>query len=596
MARPTLRSQLEEQTAQLSALEQSHEELLKANEQIVSAYTLMEHRWEELQYIDLNNVTAAGDEVLPQAKRVETILRIRRLRQENPMAKQAIKLPLRFVLGKGVTYEIYDPNTKRIIDSFWNDPVNQAVWTSHFMQVQNFDELLTDGEDFLSLHAATAEAPYVRTAVVPMEEITQILYDPDNSRVPVWYVRRFRIRKWDPGLNNGQGGWAQEKNTDPIVRYYRDWRISDEYLADMEERTGFKIPDTKVGEGVIKHRMINPIKQRSGFRGISELFASREWFRVFKEFMEDRGAINAAANALAYERKVQGTPADVRAMTGKLGGLQVTPASDQPLSPSSFRRPLPGSMIDTNKSDIKSIRADTGAPGASQDAAMIRSTAGAGTGTPDHYFGATNAALAGAQAVEVAVVKAFEDFQTYLRNDMIETFTYVLSVARDTDITEARGDADEIALNFPPIMTQDIVKWVTAFAQWSQQVAPGNRAVRAKATRKVADVLGVSDIEQIWPDIEKEEARIAKEQDEAKQLARDAQQKALDAPAVAVVANGNGNNGPNKNPGGNSPVAPENGQKATTGPQEQGQSPQLSRVARGRPPNEGPTGPRSKRQ
>ena len=122
MARTTLRSQLE-------AAQEEIADLRKANESVISDYTMLSRKVEELSYIDLNAITTADEDVLPQAKRVATINRIRRLRHENPIAKQAIKLILRFVLGKGVGYEIKDANTKRIVDAFWNDPINQAVWS-----------------------------------------------------------------------------------------------------------------------------------------------------------------------------------------------------------------------------------------------------------------------------------------------------------------------------------------------------------------------------------------------------------------------------------------------------------------------------------
>lgn len=588
MARVPLRDTIAAQEEQIDAL-------IKANEQVWSSYTMLERRVEELSYIDLNNITGATEDVLPQAKKVETVNRIRRLRHENPMAKQAIKLPIRFVFGKGISYEIKDPNTKRIVDAFWNDPVNQAVWTSHFAQTVAFDELLTDGEQFPVFFPATGEAPYVRVGMIPMEEITHILYDPDNGRLPVWYRRVFKRKIWDPKLNNGEGAWKPDADRS-TVRYYRNFRITDEHLADIEKR-GLVIPENMQGEGFVKHRMINPVRMRSGLRGVSELFASREWFRVFKEFMEDRGAINAAANALAYQRKIAGSPADVSRLSGKLGGMQVGPSTDQPLTPASFRRPLAGSMIDTNRSDITSIRADTGAPNAARDAEMLLTAAGSGTATPNHYFGGTNAALAGAQAVEVAVVKAFEDFQTYLRNDYIETVAYVMSIANDVPIDEVMADIGDIAWNFPPIMTQDIVKWVTGYAQWAQQVAPKNRVVRAKAIRKTAEVLNISDISMIWDEIEAEEKRLADIEDQALKDAQDAKKAAADA-TLLIAKNGgvpppkNGNNGN----GGAPPVPVPAGQKTTTGPQESGVSPDLMRLKAGRPPREGATGPRSKRQ
>ena len=389
-----------------------------------------------------------------------------------------------------------------------------------------------------------------------------------------------------------------DTNPQALVRYYRDFRVSDDYLADVESR-GLVIPENLRADGVVKHRMINPLHMRSGFRGLSELFASREWFRVFKEFMEDRGAINAAANALAFQRKIAGGSTTVASLSGKIGGIQVTPGSDQPIVPSTFRRPMPGSVIDTSANvDWRSIRADTGAPNAMRDAELIRSTAGAGTATPDHYFGATNSALAGAQSVEVAVIKAFEDFQTFLQNDYRETVEYVISQALNRPAAEVDATEREIVWNFPPIMTQDIVKWVTGFAQWTQQVAPGNRTVREIAIRHVAGVLGVSNIDMLWQDVLDEEKRIQAEQDAAAKAKADAAKRAAEQPPPGVAPPGGNMPGnvvlqpPSSNGNGNNPV----GQKATTGVNLVGISPTDKRLVSGRAPREGATGPRTRRQ
>jgi hypothetical protein len=58
-----------------------------------------------------------------------------------------------------------------------------------------------------------------------------------------------------------------------------------------------------------------------GRRGVSELYASRDWFKVFKSFMEGRAAINEAAQSISYKRKIKGSPAAVARFQNKLGSL-----------------------------------------------------------------------------------------------------------------------------------------------------------------------------------------------------------------------------------------------------------------------------------
>jgi hypothetical protein len=125
--------------------------------------------------------------------------------------------------------------------------------------------------------------------------------------------------------------------------------------------------------------------------------------------------------------------------------------------------------------------------------------------------------------------------------------------------------------------------------------------VRREAIRLTAGVLNVHNIDMIWDEVEAEEKRLAEEEDAQNQLKLDQQQKMLEAPAVVPgtspfggSSGGKDTNGAAKN--GKDAGSPVGGQKATTGPTAQGQSPAISRLQKGRPPNEGATGPRTKRQ
>lgn len=578
----------------ITALESQVAQQHTALEQSYSTYTLLARQVEDLMYMDLAGPPVEGrDEILPSARSTATIMRIRRLRHENPIAKQAVKLSLRFVFGKGVSYLVKDENISQIVGECWNDPVNQALLTSHKSMKRRFDELLTDGEWFLVMFEAP-EAPHVRFGRIPMEEIVDILYDPDNAEMPVWYKRKFIKKTFDPEGNNGEGQWKSD--TKATIRYYRNYAITDDMLTgpDGIEARGLVIPEEKVGDGVVKHMMINEVRGRTGLRGISELFSSREWFRVFKQFMEDRGAINAQANALSMQRKIKGGPTAVRALSGRIGGVKVQPdADDQLMSPDAFLRPIgPGSTIDTNENvDWKSIRADTGAANAVQDARMLLAAGGAGVATSINYFGESSGALAAAQVMELPMVKGYEDWQSFHKTEFQEIIEFVLSVALGRP---AKDDEKQIAWEFPPLISQDVVKYITAFAQWAQQIAPGNRKVKLLAIRGGMTVLQIPGLEANMKEIETEEERLFQEKQAQLKLQQDAAQKALNAPTpvpgqlpphlggppVGPAANSNGNG---------------NGQKAGGGPQPDAFSPGLRRLVGGRPPADGPTGPRTRR-
>lgn len=577
-----------------------------ALESLVSQTTMYQRQLEDMQYIDLSGYgTAAQDEILPYAKKLGVIQRIRRLRHENPIAKQSMKLIVRAVFGRGVTYKIKDDSIRAIVDAIWNDPVNQAVLTSHKAMKRRFDEKLTDGEWFPVLFAADA-APWLRIGRVKMEEITDIIYDPDHDEVPVWYRREWRPRVYDPSDNNGKGGWKVETG-DPKVMYYRDWRVTDEALADIEDR-GLVIPEGKQADGLIYHCLVNEVRMRSGWRGISELYASREWFRVFKDFMEDRGAMNAMANAMSVRRRVKGGPAAVASFANRIGGVQVSPVPGDDNTPVIPRltRPMAGAVYNYNEGiDIDLERVDTGATNAQADARLLLLAGAAGVGTNITQLGEGSAALSSAQVMDLPVRKSHEDWQSDQAAEFSEILGFGVWVAKSKPADQTPLDfAKEIAWRFPPINADDVVKQITAFAQWSQQIAPGNNEVRRLAIVGGMNALGIPDADQNMDEILAEEKRLADQKEAEQKMRLDQQQKALDAP----IAPPGGNTGPPQggmsgpaggSSNGNGSGGNSNGQRAGgagAGGSDTGTSPNITRLARGRPPAEPPTGPRTRRE
>lgn len=575
----------------------------KAYESLASQTTMYQRQLEDMQYIDLSGYgTSSQDDVLPHAKKLGVIRRIRNLRHENPIAKQSMKLIVRAVFGRGVTYKIKDNAIREIVDAIWTDPVNQVLLTSHKAMKRRFDEKLTDGEWFPVLFAAD-EAPWLRIGRVKMDEVTDIIYDPDNDEVPVWYRREWRLKVYDPAENNNKGGWKVETG-DPKVMYYRDWRITDEALTDIEER-GLRVPEGKQAEGLIYHCLVNEVRMRSGWRGISELYASREWFRVFKDFMEDRGAMNAMANAMSVRRRVKGGPTAVASFANRLGGVQMSPVPGDDGSPVVPRltRPMAGAVYNYNEGiDIDLERVDTGATNAQADARLLLLAGAAGVGTNVTQLGEGSAALSSAQVMDLPVRKSHEDWQSDQASEFSEILGFGVWIAKNKPEDQTPLDfAKAIAWRFPPINADDVVKQITAFAQWAQQIAPGNNEVRRLAIVGGMNALGIPDADQNMEEILAEEKRLADLKEQEQKMRLDQQQKALDAP-VGVAGGPQG--GMNPPAGGSSNGSGANGnnggQKAggagAGGGSDQGASPNITRLARGRPPAEPPTGPRTRRQ
>ena len=599
--------------ARVTGVDEQLEVTTRALEAVASDYTLLERRIEDMGYLNLWDASQFED-ILPHAIDDKTLKRIRILRHENPLAKQAVKLVIRFTLGKGVQWmvksspdaqmgeqplpgsvddeetedqdqetetelpenvvrlrgntpprraqeqeEVEAERLREVFSEFWNDPENQMTITSHEAQQQFLDDVVTDGEKFFTMFPAEGVAPYVKVSEIPMDEIKDILYDPRNRKRPVWYKRVYMEQKW----NAEQDRW--DPTDKPITKYYRDYRISEDDLVQIAEN-GLDIPEAKRGEGLVFHRGVNWLKTKKGVRGISELFASRDWFRVFKEFMQDRAAINKAATAVAYQRKIKGGPAKLAEFHNRFGGIETDSTQSNPLQVRKMTRPAAGAVYDKNESvDLEWMKTDTGASQAVQDGRAILMAGGAGVSTNIHYFGeGGDANLATAQAMELPMVKNYEDWQKFVESTFQEIFNFVAKTAFGDDYKIEPG---VVSWEFPPIISKDIVKYITAWGQLVTTIAPGNLPVKIAAIRGALNDMDVPGVDQLMKQIEQHEAELQR-------------QREIDRQRMAEIRNAGGFGGEEGEEEGPKPPAPGFAKANAAG----GGNPETARLARGKPP------------
>lgn len=611
----TLESRFDEfrtqETEKVEGYQSQLDEMTRGLEQVISDNRMFQRVIEDLDYLNLYDLDKIK-EVLPNAHKPQTIHRLRQMRHENPLAKQGVRLIVRFTLGKGINWITKNSKIRDTLTEFWVDPDNKVVLTGKQPMKEFLDETVVDGEKFLACFEAPNVKPYLKLAEVPMEEVVDIIYDPDNRRVPVYYKRQFQEQIYD-GQKERYEPKPRAKNRGQKVLFYRDYRVTDERIGEIKDRV--KIPASKIAkapagptgedgtEGEAReikmmHVYANPLWTKNGRRGISELFASREWFRVLREFMQDRAVINRAAGSFSMKRKIKGGPAAVADMSGKIGGLAVGTTDNALGDIRTLTRPVAGAIYDYNDgADLDWMKTDTGAPNAKEDARMLLMVGGAGIGTNIHYFGeGGDANLATAQAMELPMVKNYEDWQSWLESFFMEVFDYVLHLAYGDNIPfedkevgpilderseEAVADGnpsqlrlvasngkeparidieppeedslpepekpkvtnveDVVSWEFPPIISKDVVKHMTAWAQLTQQVAPGDMKIKIEAIKGALTVLGVPNVDQIMDQVILEEQKLQIQREQQRQAMMDAMQNPDQGPAPdPTQKNGNG--------------------------------------------------------
>lgn len=586
-------NQIQEAIARVTGVSDIVDGLSTQLESVQRSNVLLQHQIEDLDYLNMYDLQGIA-EVLPLGDRKKYINRMRRMRHENPLAKQSVKLILRFTLGRGVQISIGpdpeqaledagdielpdddetddsdspklnglfpgprnnssrptanlkplprsrpqvseqvdtegDDQLKEIINSFWKDSENQVALTSKEAMKDWLDGNVTDGEKFFVCFEGTS-APYIKLTEIPLEEIDTVIYHPENRLIPAYYRRVFQNLIYEDGQYKLDG--------EPKILHYLDYNLSEEQIALIKTKVKIKASELAPEEQRIFHTMVNPLWTKAGRRGISELFASREWFRVYKEFMEDRAAINSAATSIAFKRKVKAGPTGVAQFQGKFGGLDV--GYENPENSSEVRKltkPTSASVYDSNPAiDMEWMKTDTGAVNAEKDGRAILMAAGSGTGIFAHYYGeGGDSNLATAQAMELPMVKTFEDWQEWVNTYLVAMLFYVIRIA--TDIENAKKQIERVSGTFPPLISQDVVKYTTAWSQVVQNVAPGNKIVHREAIRGALTVMNVPNVDAMMTQIEAEEKALEIQRQAQKQAMMDALSK---QPTPDPTQNGNG--------------------------------------------------------
>jgi hypothetical protein len=124
---------------------------------------------------------------------------------------------------------------------------------------------------------------------------------------------------------------------------------------------------------------------------------------------------------------------------------------------------------------------------------------------------------------------------------MMALLYYVLKVAFGD---EYKAPKDIIVWEFPPIISKDIVKIMTAWSTLITQVAKDNTVVRKIAIRGAISDMGVAGVDQLMKEIEAEEKRLEAQKAEQRQMQMDQMQNPEKTP-IAGFAKANAAGGGN---------------------------------------------------
>lgn len=476
---------------------------------------------------------------------VQSIVRTARLTWlKNPIVQRGVNVKADYIFGRQVSIHAPDETVNDVIQTFLNDPHNQTEFTAQAARIQKERELQTDGNIFFVL------VPHMRTGAVrirtlDVEEITDIITDP-NDRKAAWYYKR---EYTEQTFNYATGATENKKR----VAYYRDWRN-----VPLVPRTA--IGDAKVIEG----QYIYHIKV-GGFSnwkfGISELYSALDWTKAYKVFLENWSTIVAAYARFAFKVTTTGGKPGVDQAVKRLSttaGTSQGETNPKPVTGANFVR-------QNNGTDIDPIRT-AGATTSAEDGRRLLLMVCAAFGLPETFFGDVSVGtLATAKSLDRPTELMISNRQVLwqdIYNDILQFVLYYAVSAIDGPL-RAFGDVIEneygettvefddtidthIDIDFPSVVERDMTQTVAAIVQGATfdgktpTIIPNMRVL----ARLVLTALGENDIDQLLDEMYNE----------------DGTPKIVNTPSTPAVQPGGQPGAPNDPNAPNNPIAPGNDQ------------------------------------
>ncbi len=350
-----------------------------------------------------------------------------------------------FGFGHTVSVIPTDEGLADIFNEFWHARRNQVILGQ--AQIHKCSNtLINDGELFFVFFGSKVDGKTTVRKIGTLE-IAEIIYDPDDRDVPLWYVRR-QVGKKDI--------------------YYADWRATPDQLALVElpasaERADELSQQVTVDgklQSVTSVRMMHVMWDEENGRGWPMLTRIYEWARVLRNFLGDRAAVAKRVAMWVEEVRHGGgqraTDNIVQNLSSTYGANQWT----QDTNPAASA----GSVVVHNEA-LELIRRPltTGSMDAMSDGQMFASQVSAGSNMPLHWLGWPQALSNRATAREMArpiveQLKRYQRLWEQVFKDMVEIVALnsgkeyadvssdvSIQVPIDIDIDEVAASIDAIA-------------------------------------------------------------------------------------------------------------------------------------------------------
>jgi hypothetical protein len=341
--------------------------------------------------------------------------------QSNLLANRLIEIPLAYLLAEGVKLECKEPEHQKLLDAFWNDPINS--WPMKLPA--RVRELALLGEQCYITHVNEASG-FVRLGYLDPRQIGQVVMDPDNPEQPIGVITK----------RDSHGKYWK----------YRVMVLGED--ADLFTQRTQKIRADDFPDGECMLFQVN--KFPNGSRGRSDLLGQMDWLDAYDGFLFSELDRIEFLRSFVWDVTLTGADKD---------------AVDK--FDAEFKAPAPNSkFVHNDSTKLQAIAPELQAADTTQSARLIRNHVLGGATVPEHWFGGGgDVNRAAASEMGEPTFKVYTARQSFLKLMLQEIGRYVLWKSSKTATPDWGDTKWVVGASFPELVNKDLTKFAAAMAQ-----------------------------------------------------------------------------------------------------------------------------------
>jgi hypothetical protein len=346
--------------------------------------------------------------------------------QSNLLANRLVEIPLAYLVAEGVTLQCKDEEHQKLLDAFWNDPINN--WPLKLPARVRALALL--GEQCYVTRVNEASG-FVRLGYLDPRQIGNVVMDPDNPEQPIGVVTK----------RDAKGKYWK----------YRVVVLGDD--ADLFTQRTQDIRATDFPDGECLLYQVN--KFPNGSRGRSDLLAAMDWLDAYDDFLFNE------LDRIDYLRRF-------------VWDVTLTGADDTKVKEfdKTFKAPEPNSKFVHNDSvKLAAVSPELQTADTSESARLLRNHVLGGATMPEHWYGGGgDVNRAAASEMGEPTFKTYTSRQTMLKLMLEEIGRFVLWKSAKTDKPDWSDETWKVTAVFPELANRDVTKFAAAMSQVATSV------------------------------------------------------------------------------------------------------------------------------